>query len=380
MTTTPPTKPEGNSETPCEPQSYEPQSCEPHFGKTGDATAFIIWLIAAAFLVHELQWILLPFVVAGLIAFLCSPVVEWGAARLRKPRWIAAVLAFILLVLLLALAALLVVPPLVHQLAHAFAALQPLLHGLAQAVLKGRSVSIFGQSMNASQLAQACVSALREWISHPAHVALIGSGVAAMLFGGFVSLVLLFYFLLNGPKLMAGLLWLAPRQRRPQLRIIWQRLDPLIKRYFIGVIITVAYATFAAYLGLGLVLRIPHALVLAVVTGVLEIIPVFGPAASALLGGLAAVSAAKGIGLIIGYAIYAIVLRLSIDQLMGPIVLGTAARMNPTIIIFCFFAGGVLFGVVGIILAIPTALAVRVTLSVLRGEAGGAEKLAEGAD
>jgi predicted PurR-regulated permease PerM len=204
--------------------------------------------------------------------------------------------------------------------------------------------------------------------------------MAAVLFGGFVSLVLLFYFLLNGPKLMAGLLWLAPQRRRPQLRIIWQRLDPLIKRYFIGVIVTVAYATFAAYLGLGLVLRIPHALVLAVVTGVLEIIPVFGPAASALLGGLAAVSAAKGIGLIIGYAIYAIALRLSIDQLMGPIVLGTAARMNPTIIIFCFFAGGVLFGLVGIILAIPTALAVRVTLSVLRGTAGGDEKLAEGAD
>jgi predicted PurR-regulated permease PerM len=331
--------------------------------------------------VHELQWILLPFVISGLIAFICTPIVEWGAAKLHKPRWAAAVLVFILLVLLLALAILLVAPPLLHELKHAVTAIQPMLKGFADAILKGRSISMFGgQSMNASQLAQAGVSALRAWISHPAHVALIGSGMAAVLFGGFVSLVLLFYFLLNGPKLMAGLLWLAPQRRRPQLRIIWQRLDPLIKRYFIGVIVTVAYATFAAYLGLGLVLRIPHALVLAVVTGVLEIIPVFGPAASALLGGLAAVSAAKGIGLIIGYAIYAIALRLSIDQLMGPIVLGTAARMNPTIIIFCFFAGGVLFGLVGIILAIPTALAVRVTLSVLRGTAGGDEKLAEGAD
>lgn len=341
----------------------------PHSDQGSDGIVFTIGLIAIAFLAHELQWILLPFVVSGLIAFLCTPLVDWSAARFRKPRWVASVSVFCLLILLLAIAILLVARPLLSEFAHSFTAVQPLLEGFAKAMLKGHTVSVFGgQPMNAQQLAEAGVRALRAWVSHPTHVALIGSSVAALFFGSFVALVLLFYFLLNGPRLMSGLLWLAPERRRPQLCEIWRRLDPLVRRYFIGVVVTVAYATFAAYLGLGLVLRIPHAVVLAIVTGILEIIPVFGPVASALLGGLAAVGAAKGISLIIGYAIYAVVLRLSIDQLLGPVVLGTAARLNPSVIIFCFFAGGYLFGVIGIILAIPTALAVRVTLSVLRGE------------
>ncbi len=181
--------------------------------------------------------------------------------------------------------------------------------------------------------------------------------------------MLLFYFLLSGPQLIKGVLWLAPRERRPLIGEVLRRLDPLLKRYFIGVIVTVFYASFAAYLGLGLVLHVEHAVVLAIVTGVLEIIPVFGPAASAILAGLAAIRSATGIGPIIGYAIYAVALRLSIDQFLAPIVLGKAARMNPVIIIFSFFAGGVLFGLIGIILAIPTALTVRVAISAMRSEA-----------
>ncbi|MFZ0728769.1 MAG: AI-2E family transporter, partial [Methylovirgula sp.] len=69
--------------------------------------------------------------------------------------------------------------------------------------------------------------------------------------------------------------------------------------------------------------------------------------------------------------IYAIALRISIDQVLGPVALGTAARLHPVVIIFCFLAGGVLFGLPGIILAVPVALTVRTALSVLRAEANG---------
>ena len=66
---------------------------------------------------------------------------------------------------------------------------------------------------------------------------------------------------------------------------------------------------------------------------------------------------------------YATVLRLSIDQLIGPLVLGRAARLHPTVVIFCFLAGGLLFGVAGVILAVPLALTIRVTLQALYEDA-----------
>jgi predicted PurR-regulated permease PerM len=128
------------------------------------------------------------------------------------------------------------------------------------------------------------------------------------------------------------------------------------------------YASAAAYVGLGLILGIKQAVLLACLTGLLEMIPVIGPAASAIIAGLVAVRYATGIGSIIGYAVYATILRLSIDELLGPLVLGRAAHVHPVLIIFCFLSGGILFGVAGIIMAVPVALAFKHTLAVLYDE------------
>jgi predicted PurR-regulated permease PerM len=107
---------------------------------------------------------------------------------------------------------------------------------------------------------------------------------------------------------------------------------------------------------------------LALLTGFLEMIPMIGPAASAVIAGLVAVRQAAGFEAIVAYAVYATVLRLSIDQLLGPVVLGRAARLHPTVIIFCFLSGGLLFGIAGMILAVPVALTIKVTLATLYRE------------
>ena len=84
--------------------------------------------------------------------------------------------------------------------------------------------------------------------------------------------------------------------------------------------------------------------------------------------GLISLRTATGIGSIFAYAAYATLLRLSIDQLFGPIVLGRAAHVHPVLIIFCFLAGGVVLGIAGIILAVPVALLVKSTLATIYGD------------
>ena len=56
-------------------------------------------------------------------------------------------------------------------------------------------------------------------------------------------------------------------------------------------------------------------------------------------------------------------------------VLGQAARLHPAVIIFCFLAGGLLFGVAGIILAVPFALGVKVTLQSIYEDELSAERV-----
>jgi predicted PurR-regulated permease PerM len=89
-----------------------------------------------------------------------------------------------------------------------------------------------------------------------------------------------------------------------------------------------------------------------------------------VIAGLVALRGATSAWNILAYVIYAILLRVSIDQLLGPIVLGRAARVHPTLVIFCFLSGGLLFGIPGIIMALPVALAVKTVLASLYDEPG----------
>src|SRR5262249_5750164 len=145
----------------------------------------------------------------------------------------------------------------------------------------------------------------------------------------------------------AGMLRLVPPERRAFAARVCSELNPILRRYFVGIALIVVYAACAAYLGLGLILGLKHAVLLALLTGFLELIPIVGPAASATIAGLAAVNEAKSAGSVAAYIVYAFALRISIDQLVGPLVLGRAGAVSPVLVIFCFLAGGVLYGVVG---------------------------------
>jgi predicted PurR-regulated permease PerM len=325
--------------------------------------AVLFVLGAIAFLFYRLQLILLPFIVPGLLAYLCNPAIDWMASRTRLSRSLFAVITFVALVLIATFVGVMGLPPLLAELKRVAANFQDTLTRLAWASIGNSTVNFFGHSMTASQLAQTAELAVRDWIGQPDKMFQLGEIAFSAVFGFFLGLVLLFYFLYSGPSVMRRLLWLVPPAQRPFVLDIWTRLDPILRRYFVGVLVVVAYAATAAYIGLGVVLHLPHAVPLALLTGLLEMIPIIGPVSAIVIAGLVAVGHATSIGAIVAYAIYAMVLRLTIDQLFGPLALGTAAQMHPVAIIFCFITGGLLFGVAGFILAVPAALVVRTCLA-----------------
>jgi predicted PurR-regulated permease PerM len=329
--------------------------------------ATVLAVLAVLVVLHAISWILLPFVLSGVVAYVCTPLID-GLARLwRLPRTVIAGAIFAILVAAAAGIAALGISPLTGQLAVMVTDFRGTIEDFVRVLFGDKTLNIFGEPMNAAAIAEAITVNARAWINeHP--ITLISVSVAG-LFGVLLTVVLLFYFLISGPSLGRGIFWLVPPDSRPFAQRVWSRLDPVLKRYFIGVVIVVTYAALAAYIGLGLVLGIKHAVFLALLTSLLEMIPVIGPAAAIIIAGLVAVQQATSFWAIIGYAIYATVLRLSIDQLIGPIVLGQAARLHPTVIIFCFLSGGLLFGIAGIILAVPVALTIRVILNAIYEDA-----------
>ncbi len=338
-----------------------------HVGRISTQSTIFV-LIIVVLLVYEIRWVLVPFVIAAVVAFICTPLVDWLTALTRWPRWLFACIIFFVLLMLGATLGYLGIPPLIREATHLVGDLQGTIQRIAQGIVGAGKIAVFGPSMDATQLAQAAVDSIRDESGQGQALTFAGGVAAATLFGTILALVLLCYFLLDGARIAAGLLWLVPPNQRPLIHHIWSFIDPVLKRYFVGVLIVVGYTAIAAYIGLGFFLGIPHAVFLALFTGVLEMIPMLGPAASAAVAGVVAIHYAKGFGPIIAYAIYATALRISIDQVFGPLALGTAARVHPVLVIFCFLTGGVLFGLIGVILAVPVALVIKVTLARLYDE------------
>jgi predicted PurR-regulated permease PerM len=335
---------------------------------SGEARAIMIGAVVLAIFLYFIKLILLPFVLAGIIAYIFTPFLDWAARRTRWPRLLFAVALFLLLFGLTALVIVVAAQRLMVEARATATDLQGLLENFTRQAMGNEPVHLFGASMNAHDIAEAALDRARDWLGQTDQIALFTGYSLAAVMGSFLTIVLLFYFLASGKRVARGLFWIVPPHRRPLVARIWTRLDPVLMRYFIGVIGVVAYATVAAYIGLGVILGIQHAVFLALLTGILEIVPFIGPTAAAVIAGLVSLRTATGIVNIFEYAAYATVLRLSIDQLVGPVVLGRAAHVHPVLIIFCFLAGGIVLGIPGIILAVPVALVVKSTLATLYGD------------
>lgn len=340
-----------------------------HQSDTTRATiATIAVLIAVLFFIYLVRAILIPFAFAGILAYVCTPLVDWLARRVGGPRWVFAVIVVLVLLAIAGLFLYLGVPPLMKSVASVGDNLQGALAHLLETFFGKGSLRLLGQPVDAAKAAAIAVDAFRGWFAQSGHALTLAAGGFAAVFGFILSWVLFAYLLVGARQVSEGLFWLVPPRHRDFARRVWRDLNPILRRYFIGIVLVVIYASTAAYIGLGIVLGLQHAFVLAVITGVLEVVPLLGPAASGLLGGLVAVQEDKGSWMILAYIGYVIVLRVSIDEFFGPIVLGQAAYVQPALVIFCFLAGAVLFGIVGIVLALPTALTIKATLAELYRE------------
>jgi predicted PurR-regulated permease PerM len=336
---------------------------------TDETRAVILAAAALLFLLYLIKLILLPFVLAAIVAYISTGPLDWVARRTGWPRLLFAVMAFLLYLGIGAAFAVFAAKRIAIEAGSLGADLQGMLENLVNQASGNRPIQLLGHSITAQQIVQSVIDSIRSWIGQTEKLALLTGYTLAAIMGAFLTIVLLFYFLISGQRIALGLLWIVPPHRRALVQRIWARLDPILTRYFVGMIVVVIYATVAAYIGLGFFLGIHHAVLLALLTGILEIVPVVGPTSAAILAGLISLRTATGLMSIIDYALYATALRLSIDQLVGPVVLGTAAHVHPVLIIFCFLAGGIVFGIPGIILAVPVALLIKSTLATLYGDA-----------
>jgi predicted PurR-regulated permease PerM len=324
------------------------------------------WALAAtlavvAVLLYIVRYALLPFVFAAAIAFVFDPLIRALQRRTGSPRWVMGGGLFILFLAGIAALAYWAGTTAVRDAVQVAAQAPQILHGLAEGVVGPNGIELLGHTWTADTITAAALAAAAEMFGAGAAVRVAATGLTAA-FAVILTLVLTPYFMISGPRLSAGAVWLVPPERRPPVIEAVGRIAPVLRRYLIGVAAVVLFTSAVGWIGFGLVFHLPHAILLAVAVGLLEMIPVIGPLASAIIVGVTAVQqhsvwAAAGLGM------FAIALRLVIDNLVGPLVLGAAARVHPVVVIFAFICGAMLFGVIGLLLAVPAAAAIKIVLT-----------------
>jgi predicted PurR-regulated permease PerM len=180
---------------------------------------------------------------------------------------------------------------------------------------------------------------------------------ATRIFGGVVSFVLIvvfsFYFAVVETGVDDFLRIITPRHHRAYVLDLWKRSQHKIGLWMQGQLILGVLIGVLVYLSL-LIFQVPHALVLAVIAALFELIPVFGPILAAVPAiAIGFVSGGPVLGITV--AVIYILIQQFENHLIYPQVVTRVVGVPPLLVILALIIGGELAGLLGVILSVPVA-------------------------
>jgi predicted PurR-regulated permease PerM len=175
-----------------------------------------------------------------------------------------------------------------------------------------------------------------------------------------IVIVLAIYFLAGMPSIKNLLYRLAPRSRRPRVILISEDIFTKVGGFVLGNIITSLIAGAGTYIWL-LIFGIPYALVLALFVAFMDMIPVIGSTVGGIVVSLIAltVSLPVAIATVVFYVAY----RQAEDYFLVPKIMGKAVEVPAVVTVLATLIGGALLGIIGALIAIPVAAAIRLLLN-----------------
>ena len=319
--------------------------------------------LAALYIVYRAGDIVRPFVWAGILAYVLLPVVALVERRFSMPRTIAALIVFVALVATIIGGGRVLVPLAVDQVRDLQRSL-PSLVANAQNTLAETADQLGLGDLDALLVNFAGITDLSQMIARGAVPFVVGFG--HFLLELLVFLIATFFLLRDAPRLFQWLRRLLPPSQRNEIIPLFAQVNTLLGRYVRGQIFLIGVMATVTVIGLS-VLQVPFALLLALMTGVLEVIPIVGPITAGAIACLVALGhpAPWGLSQIWYVAIVAAmytVLRHLEDYFVIPFVIGRIVKLHPAVVIFSLLTGGALFGLLGVLVAVPVAATLRLVL------------------
>lgn len=325
-------------------------------------------LLVSGWLIYLLAPVLTPFLVAALIAYLGSPLVErLQGARLSRTS--AVVLVFVLFTLAVLILMLFLVPLLVKQIEAALVVQLPRtldwLQGTALPFLGGLAGVETEALFDIEQLKESLTAHWREAGGLAARVleSVTRSGLA--LFGWLVNLVLIpvvtFYLLRDWRGLIGRIDQMLPRDWAPTIRQLAGESDTVLGAFLRGQLMVMLALGLIYTLGLW-ILGLELALLIGLLAGLVSFVPYLGFTIGVLAALLAGWFQFQEFMPLLWVVVVFGVGQLLESVVLTPKLVGDCIGLHPVAVIFAVMAGGQLFGFVGVLLALPVASVVMVLL------------------
>lgn len=306
----------------------------------------LIWLLA------ETYTIVGPMVAALIVSVVAMPVVR--LLDRRMPRALAAVIVLLAVAAIAVLVVVIVVAGITGQRAElsaqAAAGADKLQSWLTSAGVDSSSAS--GAASTVKKAAPETISTLVHGIVHGIR------GLASLLFGLSFAALGTFFLLKDGPDMrrsVDGHLGLP----RPVARVMTGSVITSLRGYFRGVTLVAAFNGVVVGLA-ALLLDVPLAGTIAVVTFVTAYIPYIGAVVAGAFAVLLALGA-KGTGVAIAMLVIVLLANGLLQNLVQPFAMGSALDLNPLVVLVVTIGAGCLFGMLGLVLAAPlVSAAVRI--------------------
>jgi len=316
------------------------------------------WIIAAIslWMAYLLREEFPPFIIGAVIAYLLAGPVNLLTKKAKLPRSLAVAIIYILALGGIGLAIYKGQPFIAEEAKSLFANRQEILENVV-----GQISSLTGWSPDISDVASQVLDKIQHFVTgKPEELLSFGGKISHGILTTLICLIVSVYMLYDGKSIGRFFLRFVPEDKREHCLQVAAEINTKFSRYIAGQMILVALMAVLAFI-LFCCFQVKYALLLAVLIGVLEIVPIIGPLFALTL---AMIVTSSQLGLSTAMTVTAIlwVIRIVEDYVVIPRVIGHAVQLHPLVTIFSVLAGETLAGGLGMLLAVPFAAAVKVVI------------------
>lgn len=314
----------------------------------------VLLVSMAVYFVYTIRFVILLFFLAVVVVSAAVPVVN-RLERKRIPRTVSVIGLFLLFFIVLIYVVYLVIPVFLTELNLLGQNLPKYLEDLNQLFIRiNRVTANYQFEINLSKFSQNIVDQITASTSD-----LFSNTLAFFgnIFNVFVVLSLSFYMLVKRDAVQSFVQTIVPEKHQLYAVDLTSRIQYKMGRWLIGQLILMMIIFVLDYAAL-LALGVPYALIIAILGGLLEVIPYIGPAIAIIPAALVGLTISPLVSILV------IILYIFIQQmenyLITPMVMKRAVGLNPVAVILALLIGAEMAGLIGIIVSVPAATAIGV--------------------